>query len=78
MEEAQKDPWLEDKLAVRRWDDLAKDPEMITPPLSHFEDMTVRSLVKSRSQIGSFQDRWKSRTRPFPNNGATSTVLISP
>lgn len=50
VKEAQKDPWLENKLAVRRWDDQAKDPNMKTPPLSHFEEMTVRSLIQSRSQ----------------------------
>lgn len=47
--EARKDPWLESKLAVRRWDDQAKDPTMQTPPLDHFQKMMVGSLVKSRS-----------------------------
>ena len=49
VKEARKDPWLDNKLAVRRWDDQAKDPNMTTPPLSHFEDMTIQSLVQSRS-----------------------------
>jgi predicted HD phosphohydrolase len=47
--EAQKDPWLESKLAVRSWDDQAKDPSMQTPPLEHFEEMMVSSLLKSRA-----------------------------
>lgn len=47
--EARKDPWLESKLAVRRWDDQAKDPTMQTPPLDHFQEMMVGSLVKSRA-----------------------------
>lgn len=50
VREAQKDPFLEEKLQVRRWDDLAKDPDMQTPPLSSFEDMMVVSLLRSRSQ----------------------------
>lgn len=45
MREAEKDPYLQDKLKVRRWDDLAKDPEMETLPLEHYQDMAVRSLV---------------------------------
>ena len=64
MREAEKDPWLENKLAVRRWDDRAKDPEIETPPPSHFEDMTIRSLVNSRSQIELHGRTYKLRTRP--------------
>ncbi|SMR54414.1 unnamed protein product [Zymoseptoria tritici ST99CH_1A5] len=45
--EARKDPLLGDKLAVRRWDDQAKDPNMTTPDLQSFEDMAVRSLLRS-------------------------------
>jgi phosphonate degradation associated HDIG domain protein len=29
-------PFAEDAIALRRWDDLAKDPEGRTPPLDHF------------------------------------------
>jgi 2-amino-1-hydroxyethylphosphonate dioxygenase (glycine-forming) len=47
VREAQKDPWLENKLAVRRWDDAAKDPSMTTRPLAFYEDMAVRNLLKS-------------------------------
>ncbi|EMC93347.1 hypothetical protein BAUCODRAFT_37034 [Baudoinia panamericana UAMH 10762] len=45
---AQQDPLLEDKLAVRRWDDLAKDRTMQTPPLSAFEEMAVHSLIRAQ------------------------------
>ena len=47
----QKDPWLENKLAVRKWDDQAKDPSMWTPPLSDYQDMAVKSLLRSRKAI---------------------------
>lgn len=29
-------PHAGDAVSVRRWDDLAKDPEKVTPPLSHY------------------------------------------
>jgi len=45
---AEKDPLLEAKLAVRKWDDQAKDPNMVTPELASFEEMTVQSLLRSR------------------------------
>lgn len=45
VEEAQKDPWLEDKLAVRRWDDQAKDPEMKTPDLNSYEKIATKCLM---------------------------------
>lgn len=56
VEEAEKDPLLHDKLAVRRWDDMAKDPDMKTPDLAAFKDMAVRSLVRSRSSVGSMAE----------------------
>ena len=34
------------KLAVRRWDDLAKEPGMKTYPLKHYKDMAVESLIR--------------------------------
>lgn len=48
---AQQDPLLEAKLSVRRWDDLAKDPEMKTPDLASFEEMAVQSLMRSQSHF---------------------------
>lgn len=47
VREAQRDPWLQNKLAVRRWDDAAKDPAMQTRPLSFYEEMAVRNLLRS-------------------------------
>lgn len=44
VREAEKDPWLAQKLAVRKWDDMAKDPELKTQPLSHYRGMAVESL----------------------------------
>lgn len=64
MREAEKDPWLQNKLSLRRWDDQAKDPTMETPPLSHFEDMTVQSLMKSRSHIELHGRTYNIPTRP--------------
>ena len=29
-------PFYEASLVVRRWDDLAKDPNLATPPLAHY------------------------------------------
>jgi len=45
VKEAEKDPWLEQKLAVRRWDDLAKDPNMKVEPLPFYEDMAIKCLL---------------------------------
>jgi 2-amino-1-hydroxyethylphosphonate dioxygenase (glycine-forming) len=47
VKEAQQDPWLEQKLAVRRWDDLAKDPNLKVEPLAFYEDMAIKSLLGS-------------------------------
>lgn len=41
----QKDPILENKLQVRKWDDLAKVPGMKTHSLSFYEEMAVQSLL---------------------------------
>lgn len=70
VEEARKDPFLEAKLAVRMWDDLAKDPTMKVPGLASYESiaiscltglccrlawMTTGKLTLSRLQIGSYR-----------------------
>ncbi|KAH9824456.1 Phosphonoacetate hydrolase [Teratosphaeria destructans] len=49
IEAAQHDPWLDLKLAVRRWDDRAKDPDLRTPSLWSFQEMAVDSLAASRT-----------------------------
>jgi len=32
-------PFARDAVAVRRWDDKAKDPAVAPPPLEHFEPL---------------------------------------
>jgi predicted HD phosphohydrolase len=54
VKEAQKDPLLQAKLAVRRWDDLAKVPNLGTLPLKHYQAMAVKSLV-GKSLMISFE-----------------------
>lgn len=48
--EARKDPWLEAKLAVRRWDDLAKKPDLTVPPLEVYEEMAYECLLGKHRQ----------------------------
>jgi predicted HD phosphohydrolase len=36
---------LEQKLAVRRWDDAAKVPDKQVPGLEAYEDMAIRCLM---------------------------------
>lgn len=45
VREAEKDPLLMAKLAVRRWDDMAKVPNQETLPLNYYEKMATKSLV---------------------------------
>lgn len=45
VREAQKDPLLEAKLAVRRWDDMAKVSDLKTLPLDYYERMATKSLL---------------------------------
>jgi predicted HD phosphohydrolase len=44
VEEAKGDALLQEKLAVRRWDDQAKVPGLKVPTLESYEDMAVRCL----------------------------------
>ncbi|ERS96920.1 hypothetical protein HMPREF1624_06247 [Sporothrix schenckii ATCC 58251] len=46
--EARKDPLLENKLNVRRWDDLAKVAGKVVPGLDAYEDMAVHCLAGAR------------------------------
>ncbi|KAK4944199.1 hypothetical protein LTR10_016312 [Elasticomyces elasticus] len=64
VREAQKDPLLEAKLAVRRWDDMAKVPHMDTLPLHYYERMAVKSLLNSRSVIELHGRQYKLPERP--------------
>jgi hypothetical protein len=36
---------LEAKLAVRRWDDLAKVPKCVVPPLEAYEEVAFQCLL---------------------------------
>ncbi len=45
-------PGAQDAVRLRLWDDLAKEADMITPPLSHFMQRT-RRCVKSGTAIAS-------------------------
>ncbi len=47
MREFSKMPYLDDILQVRRWDDLAKDPLLKTPPFSYYQPILER-LVKTK------------------------------
>ncbi|KIY00004.1 uncharacterized protein Z520_04641 [Fonsecaea multimorphosa CBS 102226] len=62
--EAQKDPLLEAKLAVRRWDDMAKVPKLATLPLEYYERMATKSLLESRSVFELHGRKYKLPERP--------------
>ncbi|KIX03322.1 phosphonoacetate hydrolase [Rhinocladiella mackenziei CBS 650.93] len=64
VREAEKDPLLSAKLAVRRWDDLAKVPNMETLPLRYYERMAINSLLNSRSVIEVNGRRYNLPRRP--------------
>lgn len=53
VREAQRDPWLEQKLAVRKWDDMAKEVGLKMAPLEHYRDMAMKSLLRSISTTAS-------------------------
>jgi predicted HD phosphohydrolase len=44
VQEASEDPLLEEKLAVRRWDDQAKVPGLRVPELATYEEMVIQCL----------------------------------
>jgi gamma-butyrobetaine dioxygenase len=37
-------PYAQDAVAVRRWDDQAKDPSVAPPPFAHFEPLLSSAL----------------------------------
>lgn len=45
VSEAEKDPWLQDKLKVRRWDDQAKVVGMETEPLESYKEIAAKALA---------------------------------
>lgn len=42
------DPDLRDMLRLRSWDELAKDPDCVCPPVEHYREMLVRHLTSLR------------------------------
>lgn len=48
--ECQNDPWLAEKLLVRRFDDLAKRSDYTAPGLEHYFNMAVRNLVENNKK----------------------------
>ncbi|KAJ5748741.1 uncharacterized protein N7511_010437 [Penicillium nucicola] len=68
VRKAQEDPLLAAKLAVRRWDDLAKVPECVVPPLQAYEEMAFECLLESRS-------KFKLHSREY-NVPTSRTVVI--
>jgi phosphonate degradation associated HDIG domain protein len=43
-------PFFVDAVQLRKWDDLAKDPEMVTPPIEAFTDVMKASLKAGTNQ----------------------------
>jgi gamma-butyrobetaine dioxygenase len=41
----ERSPWAADAVAVRRWDDLAKDPSAVVPDFRHFRGLLESLLV---------------------------------
>ncbi|KAJ5701747.1 hypothetical protein N7488_009295 [Penicillium malachiteum] len=64
ISEAQKDPWLQAKLAVRRWDDLAKDPGCVVCPLEVYEEIAYQCLLESRSKFTLHSKEYQIPTQP--------------
>ncbi|KIW13202.1 phosphonoacetate hydrolase [Exophiala spinifera] len=64
VREAEKDPLLMAKLAVRRWDDMAKIPNQETLPLEYYGKMATKSLIESRSAFELHGRTYKLPTRP--------------
>ncbi|KIW91776.1 uncharacterized protein Z519_07746 [Cladophialophora bantiana CBS 173.52] len=72
-EEAEKDPYIKEKVAVRRWDDMAKDPTMKTLPLEYFRPIATESLIRSRAAIVS-----RGRSYFLPTKAAALIVVHGP
>lgn len=59
VREAEEDPWLQQKLAVRKWDDMAKDPDLKTQPLSYYRGMAVESLRAGKIRLSQSETELK-------------------
>jgi predicted HD phosphohydrolase len=51
VREAQKDPWLAEKLAVRKWDDEAKVAGVTVPGLDAYRGMAINCLEGEQSPL---------------------------
>jgi len=60
VREAQQDPLLQAKLSVRRWDDMAKVPNMDTLPLEYYERLATKSLLGKCIMSGPNSEERKS------------------
>lgn len=40
------EPYFQESLRLRRWDDLAKDPQLETPPITHFRGILESCLLE--------------------------------
>ncbi|MCU0711049.1 MAG: hypothetical protein MUC43_03245 [Pirellula sp.] len=49
LQEFRQEPFFEQAIALRRWDDQAKDSEMVIPDISFFSERLQASLDRSRS-----------------------------
>ncbi|KAH8697402.1 alkaline-phosphatase-like protein, partial [Talaromyces proteolyticus] len=64
VEQAQKDPLLGAKLAVRRWDDLAKVANIAVPPLSDYKETAYQCLLESRTKFRLHSKEYKLPEQP--------------
>ncbi|KAJ5129860.1 uncharacterized protein N7515_005899 [Penicillium bovifimosum] len=64
VREAQHDPLLEAKLAVRRCVELAKEPGCEVPPLEAYEELAYQCLIKSRSKFTLHSKTYNLPTQP--------------
>jgi predicted HD phosphohydrolase len=51
VKQAQQDPWLKEKLQIRQWDDLAKDPNIQAPEITNYVDMAVRNVLETKGNL---------------------------
>ncbi|KAE8553236.1 hypothetical protein EYB25_004618 [Talaromyces marneffei] len=64
VKEAHKDPLLQAKLAVRRWDDLAKVPNIEVPDLAEYEETIYDCLLESRTRFTLYSRQYNLPIQP--------------
>ena len=50
LQRFRQEPFFEQAIALRRWDDLAKDAEMVIPDIAHFADRLQAGLDRNNSR----------------------------